>query len=303
MDIVVRKFTLCFLGVIVLAFGIWRGDGLVFASAESKPDWEVSYEEMRMEMEQESKTVLGQEIKLKEKEKVSEEEQGTALVSYDIKNAIPVWSLESDITMIADYKEQDEDFSNLLKWENKWYIPAVTASGSHASIFLQKEEGTYHVYGTFFDEDEVYAAEKMEEIASTVSGKVGTDVVSVKTVSVPFYLMNLVYVQKENGEELVLPYEAGSSNVLENIQEDSGEVYEAEDFIKDMDRTYEEYTKEEIEAIREKNTLGGVYPRLRPVQGDRSGMNENIKWIILGCGGILIIAIAILLVRRRRIGR
>lgn len=297
-----RKFQFYFLGAIVLAFGIWGGDNPVLASAETKPDWEISYEEMRTEMEQESKTVLEQEITLKTKEEVSEEEQGMTLASYDIKNAIPVWSLDCDATMIADFKEQDGELSKILKWENKWYIPAVTVAGSHASIFLQKEEGTYHVYGIFFDEDEVYAAETMEEIASTVSKKVGTDVVSVKTVSVPFYLMNLLYVQKENGEDFILPYEAGSSNVIENIKGDSGKVYEAEDFIEDMDRTYEEYTKEEIKEMAAKKTYGGVYPKLKPLSENGSGIN-NLVWIIFGCGGILVASIVILLVRRRRIGR
>ena len=91
---------------------------------------------------------------------------------------------------------------------------------------------------------------------STITEKVGTDVVSVKTVSVPFYLMNLLYVQKENGEDFILPYEAGKSNVIENIKGESGKVYEAEDFIEDMDRTYDEYTKEEIKEMAAKKKYG-----------------------------------------------
>ena len=298
-----EEISILFFGSHIVAFGIWRGDKPASANAETKPDWEISYEEMRTEMEQESKSVLEQEITLKTKEEVSEEEQGMTLVSYDIKNAIPVWSLDCDVTMIADYKEQDGEFSKILKWENKWYIPAVTAVGSHASIFLQKEEGAYHVYGIFFDEDEVYAAETMEEIASTITEKVGTDVVSVKTVSVPFYLMNLLYVQKENGEDFILPYEAGKSNVIENIKGESGKVYEAEDFIEDMDRTYDEYTKEEIKEMAAKKTLGGVYPKLKPLSENGSGIGKSIGFILFGCGGVLVAALTILLVRRRRIGR
>ena len=67
-----EEISILFFGSHIVAFGIWRGDKPASANAETKPDWEISYEEMRTEMEQESKSVLEQEITLKTKEEVSE---------------------------------------------------------------------------------------------------------------------------------------------------------------------------------------------------------------------------------------
>lgn len=299
-----RKVQLGFFGCIVLFFGIWAGDRWVLDAAQTKSDWKVSYEEMRAEMEKESRDVLEEEITDKTKEEVSEEDWDTALISYDIKNAIPVWSLESDFTMIADYKKNKRDFSKLIKWENKWYIPAVTMAESDAHIFLQKEEGAYHVYGVFFDNTEVYAADTMDEIKSIVDEEVGTDVVSVKIVSIPFYYMNLLYVQKGNGKEFVLPYEAGNSNVLENLDTEAGTVYKVADFMADMDRTYDEYTEEELKEISAKKTYGGfLQPKLKSVQERDSGIVGSKIFIIFGIGGIIVAVLAILWVKRRQMSR
>jgi hypothetical protein len=260
--------------------------------------WKDSYEQMRVEVEQNAQTVLEKEIADKDRTDVDDEDKGIILTSYDIKNAIPVWSLKCDATMLADYKAQNNDFSKIIQWENKWYVPAVTMSGSQASIFLQKEDGEYKVYGTFFDEDEIYIADTMDEIKLIVDKKVGKNAVSVKIISIPFYNMNLLYVQDSSGKEFVIPYEAVGANVLENIDEQAGKVYSITDFIADMERSYDEYTIDEMKEISAQKTLGGgIQPKLKPVR-DRELKKEWFPTMtVVGIAGAFVIFVVPVFVR------
>lgn len=71
---------------------------------------------------------------------VSEEEKATTIKSYDINNAVPMWTLSSDMTMIADYHKNNNSLSGLIKWSDRWYIPAKTMTGEDATILLQKKK-------------------------------------------------------------------------------------------------------------------------------------------------------------------
>lgn len=65
-------------------------------------DWTEEWGELQRHMEDEALPVLKKEIELGN-EDVSEEEKSTTLKSYDISNAIPMWTLASDVTMLSDY--------------------------------------------------------------------------------------------------------------------------------------------------------------------------------------------------------
>ena len=101
---------------------------------------------MQKQMADGATTVLKKEITFNDKD-VSEEEKATTIKSYDINNAVPMWTLSSDMTMIADYHKNNNSLSGLIKWSDRWYIPAKTMTGEDATILLQKEKDGYHVYG------------------------------------------------------------------------------------------------------------------------------------------------------------
>ena len=227
------------------------------ASAKENKIWLDTYEEMCSEMEQEAKDIVQKEISTKEKKDVAKEDLGMQLASCDMENAIPLWDMPYDFRMIADYKKYDGDFSKLIIWKNKWYIPAQTMAGTYASIFLQKEDTKYEVYGIFFGEDCVYAADDMQSIKSMIRQNFGDDIADVKTIYLPFYNMNLIYVQDADNKEDVMPYEATFTTVLETIGGEEGKVYELSDYIKEIDNHFEEYTEEELRAIAEQGLFGG----------------------------------------------
>ena len=227
------------------------------ASAKENKIWLDTYEEMCSEMEQEAKDIVQKEISTKEKKDVAKEDLGMQLASCDMENAIPLWDMPYDFRMIADYKKYDGDFSKLIIWKNKWYIPAQTMAGTYASIFLQKEDTKYEVYGIFFGEDCVYAADDMQSIKSMIRQNFGDDIADVKTIYLPFYNMNLIYVQDADNKEYVMPYEATFTTVLETIGGEEGKVYELSDYIKEIDNHFEEYTEVELIAISEQGLCGG----------------------------------------------
>ena len=101
-------------------------------------EWEKEWTGLQKQMADGATTVLKKEITFNDKD-VSEEEKATTIKSYDINNAVPMWTLSSDMTMIADYHKNNNSLSGLIKWSDRWYIPAKTMTGEDATILLQKE--------------------------------------------------------------------------------------------------------------------------------------------------------------------
>lgn len=257
--------------------------------AEENKSWPDTYEEMRNEMEQEAKDIVQKEISTKEKKDVAKEDLGMLLASCDMENAIPLWDMPYDFKMIADYKKYDGDFSRLITWNNKWYIPAQTMAGTYATIFLQKEDTKYEVYGIFLGDDSVYAADDMQSIKSMIRQNFGDDIADVKTIYLPFYNMNLIYVQDADNNEYVMPYEARLTTVLETIGGEEGKVYELSDYIKEMDNHFEEYTEEELRALAEQGVYGGGKPELK------LKTPPDKKSIALLIFGVIIVSILLIL--------
>lgn len=231
------------------------------ASAAEDKNWLDVYEEMRSEMEQEAKDIIQREISTEAKKDVAKEDLGTLLESCDIKNAIPLWDMPNDFQMIADYKKYDGDFSKLITWNNAWYIPAQTMAGTYASIYIQKEGTKYEVYGTYLGDDYIYVADDMDSIKSIIKQDFDDDIVDVKTVNLPFYEMNLIYVKDAKDNEYVIPYEAPYSSqltpVLETIGKEEGKVYELSEYIQGMDNFIEEYTEKELRTLVSEMGYGG----------------------------------------------
>ena len=101
-------------------------------------------------------------------------------------------------------------------------------AGTYASIYIQKEGTKYEVYGTYLGDDYIYVADDMDSIKSIIKQDFDDDIVDVKTVNLPFYEMNLIYVKDAKDNEYVIPYEAPYSSqltpVLETIGKEEGKV-------------------------------------------------------------------------------
>ena len=102
-------------------------------------EWEKEWTGLQKQMADGATAVLKKEITFNDKD-VSEEEKATTIKSYDINNAVPMWTLSSDMTMIADYHKNNNSLSGLIKWSDRWYIPAKTMTGEDATILLQKKK-------------------------------------------------------------------------------------------------------------------------------------------------------------------
>lgn len=270
------------------------------ANAEENKNWLDTYEEMRNEMEQEAKDIVQKEISKKEKKDVAEEDLGTLLASCDIENAIPLWQMPYDFRMIADYKKNDGDFSKFITWNNEWYIPAQTMSGTYASIYTQKEGTKYEVYGIYLGDDSIYAADDMESIKSIVKQNFGDDAADVRIINLPFYEMNLIYVKNIENNEFIMPYEARLTNVIETIGGETGKVYELSDFIQEMDDHFEEYTEQELRTIASQESAGGK-PELKLKTSPEK--ENNFIFSIVIAGILLIICIFAVIYTTKRMRR
>lgn len=253
--ILLKTVVVCFLLICVL-YGL---DCNVQAAYIN--EWEKEWQDLCEKMELEAATVLKNEIAFGN-EDMSDEDKSTALKSYYLSNAIPMWTLSSEFTMFSDYHKNNNDFSELIKWDDRWYIPAITMTGGHASILLQKEDDGYHIYGQYFDDDDNYIADNVNEIKDKIKKELpNVKIDSIRNISIPFYKINLIYIRQADGKDKVIPYQAYGATTLNDINEKSGKVYSVSQFISDMENIYEEYTEQELEQIIKKNktemSLGG----------------------------------------------
>lgn len=279
--------------------------------ASNEDQWEKEWEDLRKQMERESRSVLKKEITFGN-EDMSEEEKSTSLKLYDIDNAIPMCTLSSDVTMLADFHKNDDDFSKLIQWNNRWYIPATTMTDGYASILLQKEKDGYQVYAQYFGDDEVYIADTEKEIKDKIKKEFqDTEIKQVQNISVPFYNLNLVYIKESDGEEKVIPYQAFGAATLDDINEKSGSVYSVSRFISDMESAYEEYTEKELAQIKEENETdgGGIGGALLPKKKMQSEAKKEdgdsaINYtIIVICSLFAIFVVMIFIVIQKKRGK
>ena len=269
------------------------------AQAADINDWTKEWGELQKQMEDEALPVLKKEIEFGN-EDVSDEEKSTTIKSYDISNAIPMWTLSSDVTMISDYHKNNDSLLELIEWNNRWYIPATTMTGEYASILLQKEKDGYHVYGQYFGNDDNYIADTADEIKNKIEKELSDmKIAKIRNISIPFYKVNLVYIKQADGKERVIPYQAENAMTLNDIGEKKGTIYSVSEFISDMENKYEEYSEQELKQIIEKNkaemNLGGnLQPKKRiSVEKDNS-QNDFFKYyiiiaiaIVVALGGLL----------------
>ena len=200
-------------------------------------EWEKEWTGLQKQMADGATAVLKKEITFNDKD-VSEEEKATTIKSYDINNAVPMWTLSSDMTMIADYHKNNNSLSGLIKWSDRWYIPAKTMTGEDATILLQKEKDGYHVYGQYFGNDDNYVADTADEIKDKIK------------------------------KEL---YQSESAITLNDIGEEEGKLYTVSEFISNMENEYEEYSEQELKQIVKENktqqNLGGsLLPKKKKVE-------------------------------------
>ena len=239
-SIILKIGLLCFLSICILC-GMNR-----YVHAADTDEWEEEWENLRKQMELESQAVLNKEIQFGN-DNMSTEEKSTALKSYDISNAIPLWTLSSDVTLLSDYHKHHDDFSKLTEWNNRLYIPATTMTDAYASILLQKEKDGYQIYAQYFGEDELYIADTADEIKDKIKNEFkNKEIKQIRNISVPFYKMNLIYVRESDGKEKIIPYQAAEATTLNDINEKNGSVYSVSRFISDMENAYEEYTEQEL---------------------------------------------------------
>lgn len=271
--IVLKTGSLCFL-LICIVFSMSR-----YVQAADTNEWEKEWENLRKQMELESDSVLKEEINFGN-ENMSTEEKSTSLKSYDIRNAIPICTLSSDETMLSDYHKNNDDFSKLIEWNNRWYVPATTMTDAYASILLQKETDGYQIYAQYFGDDDIYIADTANEIKDKVKKELkNTKIEQIQNISIPFYKINLIYIKQFDGKEKVIPYQANGATTLNDINEKSGNVYSVSRFISDMERVYEEYTEQELEQIIEKNktemSIGGPLEPKKKVSGEINKENSS----------------------------
>lgn len=234
-------------------------------------EWEKEWTGLQKQMADGATTVLKKEITFNDKD-VSEEEKATTIKSYDINNAVPMWTLSSDMTMIADYHKNNNSLSGLIKWSDRWYIPAKTMTGEDATILLQKEKDGYHVYGQYFGNDDNYVADTADEIKDKIKKELsGVYITEVRNISIPFYDINLIYIRQEDGKEKVIPYQSESAITLNDIGEEEGKLYTVSEFISNMENEYEEYSEQELKQIVKENktqqNLGGsLLPKKKKVE-------------------------------------
>lgn len=274
--------------------------------------WETKWSQEQSKMSAKAKDVLQKQVSLGDAE-TDESEKSTTLQEYEISEAIPVCYLKSDLSMLADYHKQGEDFSKLIQWTDCWYIPAQTMTDEYASVFLQKQKDAYDVSGVYFGEDDLYIAQTNSEIKKKVRQEFDTETVDlVQNILIPFYNLNLLYVHQTNADEFVIPYESSMSDTLETIHEKQGKVYTVEQFVSDMEQSYEEYTDEEIKEIIEKNqnepSLGGAtQPKKKMVtatnvsrDSDKTMLDSNTayRWGII-IAVVIILGVAFIVVGRK----
>ena len=239
--------------------------------AADTSEWEKEWTALQKQMADEASVVLKKEITFND-EDVSEEEKSTTIKSYDINNAVPMWTLSSDMTMISDYHKNNDSLPGLIKWNDRWYIPAKTMTGGDASILLQKEKDGYHVYGQYFGNDDNYIADTTDEIKNKIKKELsGVKITEVRNISIPFYEINLVYVRQGDGEEKIIPYQAESATTLNDIGEEEGKLYTVSEFMSDMESEYDEYSQKELEQIIKENKVkqnlgGGLLPKKKKVK-------------------------------------
>lgn len=250
-----------------------------YVQAADMNEWEKEWENLRKQMELESDSVLKEEI-IFGNENMSTEEKSTSLKSYDIRNAIPICTLSSDETMLSDYHKNNDDFSKLIEWNNRWYVPAASMTDAYVSILLQKETDGYQIYAQYFGDDDIYIADTANEIKDKVKKELkNTKIEQIQNISIPFYKMNLIYIKQSDGKEKVIPYQANGATTLNDINEKSGNVYSVSRFISDMESVYEEYTEQELEQIIEKNktemSIGGPLEPKKKVAGEINKQNGS----------------------------
>ena len=174
--------------------------------------------------------------------------------------------------MIADYHKNNNSLSGLIKWSDRWYIPAKTMTGEDATILLQKEKDGYHVYGQYFGNDDNYVADTADEIKDKIKKELsGVYITEVRNISIPFYDINLIYIRQEDGKEKVIPYQSESAITLNDIGEEEGKLYTVSEFISNMENEYEEYSEQELKQIVKENktqqNLGGsLLPKKKKVE-------------------------------------
>lgn len=305
---IIKKFKNYFIAAIMaFIFGIWITpfaadyfgdcDALKFMECEVKAadisEWEKEWIDLQKQMADEASAVLKKEITFND-EDVSEEEKSTTIKSYDINNAVPMWTLSSDMTMISDYHKNNDSLSGLIKWSDGWYIPAKTMTGGNASILLQREKDGYHVYGQYFGNDDNYIANTTDEIKNKIKKELsGVKITEVRNVSIPFYEVNLVYVRQEDREEKIIPYQAESATTLNDIGEEEGKLYTVSEFMSDMENEYDEYSEKELEQIVKENKVkqnlgGGLLPKKKKVEDKDKSSNYFL-------GHVTIIVISMIL--------
>lgn len=268
----------------------------ISASAEEKiKTWKTTYEEMRFEMEQEAEEAVKKWMSTKKKSEVEEKDWDSKLVSYDFKNAIPVSILQFDETMIADFKKE-RDFSKLIR-EDGWYVPVKTMADRTVSAAVKPVKGKYKVCAVYMDEDGIYIEGGMSAIMSKIEDKFGDEAEEVNIVKVPYYCLTLLYVQTKKGDEYVIPYQGSRYNVLGTIGFISGEKYRVEEFVSELDRHYEEYTREELMEMYEKGLAGGGQPRLKVVSDKKPSVVPNV---LVGITGVVLVILFVLVFRKRR---
>lgn len=271
--------------------------------------WEKEWEDSRRQMERESRSVLEKEI-IFGNEDMTDEEKSTSLKSFDIDNAIPICTLSSDVTMLADYHKHGDDFSKLIQWDNRWYIPGTTMTDGYASILLQKEKDGYQVYAQYFGDDEVYIADTGQEIKDKIKKEFkNTEIERIKIISVPFYKMNLVYIKQSDGNEKIIPYQGTGATTLVDINEKSASVYSVARFISDMESAYDEYTEKELARIQEENEMGeggiggALLPKKKMHRGARKENGDSVTnyMIIVICSlFVVFVGMSFIVIQKKR---
>ncbi len=178
-------------------------------------------------------------------------------------------------------------------------------AGTYASIYIQKEGTKYEVYGTYLGDDYIYVADDMDSIKSIIKQDFDDDIVDVKTVNLPFYEMNLIYVKDAKDNEYVIPYEAPYSSqltpVLETIGKEEGKVYELSEYIQGMDNFIEEHTEKELRTLVSEMGYGGRVQLRLKVPSDKK--NNYVSIIVISIVSILLIICTFLFLLRRRMRR
>lgn len=198
-----------------------------------------------------SRDVLEENIKSEMKKSTA----ATRSLDSDDENIIANYSMSDikrvffiDSTMISDYKK-NKSFKSIISDKNKLCIPMETQGGEYGVINASEEnqfkdiawESLKKGKGGLFDNNQVIS-EKIQDYFQKADEQVN-EIIFANPV---MYHSNLVYISTKKGNEYIIPY----FSAIQEYSFKNGEIYEADEFIKQLEQTVDE------EAM----TREGIYP-------------------------------------------